>query len=54
MPKAYKIAELDGKKVKGEEISGLKGKIVIFDPEKSEVAKSLDIKEKGVYAIKTI
>jgi DNA-directed RNA polymerase subunit E" len=30
-----------------------KGKVVIMDPEKSEVAQKLKIKEKGVYAIKT-
>ena len=30
-----------------------KGKVVILDPEKSEVAQKLKIKEKGVYAIKT-
>jgi len=52
-PKAHKIAELDGKKIKVE-VTGLKGKIVILDPEKSEVAKSLEIKEKGVYSVKTL
>ncbi len=30
-----------------------KGKVIIIDPEKSEVAQKLKIKEKGVYAIKT-
>ena len=29
-----------------------KGKIIILDPEKSEIAKKLDIKAKGEYAIK--
>ena len=29
-----------------------KGKVVILDTEKSEIAKNLDIKEKGSYAIK--
>ena len=30
-----------------------KGKVVILDSEKSEVAQKLKIKEKGSYAIKT-
>lgn len=30
-----------------------KGRIVMFDPEKSEIAKKLNIKEKGNFAIKT-
>ena len=30
-----------------------KGRIVLLDPEKSEVAQKLKIKEKGAYAIKT-
>jgi len=30
-----------------------KGRIVVIDPEKSEVAKKLNIKEKGNFAIKT-
>lgn len=29
-----------------------KGKIIIIKPEESEIAKKLNIKEKGVYAIK--
>ncbi|MBI2452108.1 DNA-directed RNA polymerase subunit E'' [Candidatus Pacearchaeota archaeon] len=29
-----------------------KGKVVIFNPEQSEVAKNLNLKEKGEYAIK--
>ena len=33
----------------GEEI---KGKLTIFDPEKSEVAKNVGITKKGTYAIK--
>lgn len=32
--------------------SGLKGKFVILDPENSEIAKKLEINEKGVYAVK--
>lgn len=30
-----------------------KGKIVIVDPEKSEIAQKLKIKDKGTFAIKT-
>ncbi|MEM1535578.1 MAG: transcription elongation factor subunit Spt4 [Candidatus Pacearchaeota archaeon] len=29
-----------------------KGKIIVFDPEKSEIAKKLKIKQQGSYAIK--
>jgi DNA-directed RNA polymerase subunit E" len=32
---------------------GAKGRVVILNPEKSEVAKKLALKEKGNYAIKT-
>ncbi|MBS3146741.1 DNA-directed RNA polymerase subunit E'' [Candidatus Woesearchaeota archaeon] len=31
---------------------GFKGRITIIDPEKSEIAKKLNIKNKGEYAIK--
>ncbi|MCA9488122.1 MAG: DNA-binding protein [Nanoarchaeota archaeon] len=30
----------------------IKGKIVVANPEKSEIAKKLNIKEKGTFAIK--
>lgn len=30
-----------------------KGKVVILDPEKSEIAQKIKIKEPGAYAIKT-
>jgi DNA-directed RNA polymerase subunit E" len=36
-----------------ESTEGFKGRIVVFDSEKSEIAKKLDIKEKGNFAIKT-
>jgi len=32
---------------------GFKGRIVILNPEKSEIAKKLNLKEKGNFAIKT-
>jgi DNA-directed RNA polymerase subunit E" len=36
-----------------ESTEGFKGRIVVVDPEKSEIAKKLNIKEKGNFAIKT-
>ena len=30
-----------------------KGKVVVFDPEQSEIAKNSKLKDKGEYAIKT-
>lgn len=36
-----------------ESIEGFKGRIVVIDPEKSEIAKKLNIKSKGNFAIKT-
>lgn len=30
-----------------------KGRIVLLNPEKSEIAKNIDLKEKGNFAIKT-
>lgn len=32
---------------------GFKGRVVVIDPEKSEIAKNLNIKDKGEFAIKT-
>ena len=31
----------------------IKGKIVIFDPEKSEIAQKLKLEKKGTYATRT-
>ena len=36
-----------------ESTEGFKGRVVVLDPEKSEIAKKLKIKNKGNYAIKT-
>jgi len=36
-----------------ESTESFKGRIVVFDLEKSEIAKKLGIKEKGNFAIKT-
>ena len=35
-----------------ESIEGFKGKIVVLNPEKSEIAKKLNISKKGNFAIK--
>ena len=53
MAKVHKIKELDGKQVATkEETESLRGKIVILNPEQSEIAQRLEIKEKGVYGVK--
>lgn len=36
-----------------ESTESFKGRIVVLDPKKSEIAKKLNIKEKGNFAIKT-
>ncbi|MBU2503943.1 MAG: DNA-directed RNA polymerase subunit E'' [Nanoarchaeota archaeon] len=36
-----------------ESIEGYKGRVVVLDPEKSEIAKKLNLKDKGNFAIKT-
>lgn len=36
-----------------ESTDSFKGKTIILNPEKSEIAKKLNIKEKGTFAIKT-
>ena len=36
-----------------ESTESFKGRIVVLDPEKSEIAKKLKIKDKGNFAIKT-
>jgi DNA-directed RNA polymerase subunit E" len=36
-----------------EKTEGFKGKIMVLNPEKSEVAKRININEKGEFAIKT-
>jgi DNA-directed RNA polymerase subunit E" len=35
-----------------ETVSAFKGKMIILNPEQSEIAKNLSIKQKGNYAIK--
>ena len=44
-PKGIGTAKL----VPKEQSENLRGKIVVIKPEESEIAKKLDIKEKGVY-----
>ena len=36
-----------------ESTEGFKGRVVVLDPEKSEIAQKLNLKEKGNFAIKT-
>ncbi len=36
-----------------ENTEGFKGRIVILNPEKSEIAQKLELKDKGNFAIKT-
>lgn len=36
-----------------ESTEGFKGRIVVLNPEKSEIAKKLNLKDKGNFAIKT-
>ena len=36
-----------------ETTEGFKGRIVVLNPEKSEIAQKLNLKEKGNFAIKT-
>lgn len=35
-----------------ENTEGFKGRIVMFDPEKSEIAKQINVNDKGNFAIK--
>ena len=34
-------------------LTNWKGRVIILDPEQSEIAKKLNIKRKGTYALKT-
>ena len=53
MSRAVKVKELDGKVLlKKEETASLRGTIVVFDPEKSEIAKKIGAKEKGSFGMK--
>jgi len=53
MSRAVKTKELEGKQlVKREELSTLRGTVVVLNPEESEIAKNLGIKEKGVYGMR--
>lgn len=36
-----------------ESTEGFKGRIIVLDPEKSEIAQKLNLKSKGEFAIKT-
>jgi len=55
MSRAVKVRELgkdESEKLKVEGAEKLRGKVVIIKPEDSEIAKHLEIKEKGIYGIK--
>ena len=58
-PKACKICNriYEGNKcpecATSESTEGFKGRIVVLNPERSEIAKKLNIKTKGNFAIKT-
>lgn len=59
-PKACKICKTiyeEGEKCpkcdSRESIEGFKGRIIVLNPEKSEIAQKLNIKDKGNFAIKT-
>lgn len=57
-PKACKVCKLIHEESEcpkcgaKETTEGFKGKIIVLNPEKSELAQKLNIKEKGNYAIK--
>ena len=53
MSRAVKIKEMEGKiLVKKEDKATLRGTIIVFNPEQSEIAKRLEIKEKGFYGMR--
>lgn len=39
----------NAKMIQKDELENLRGKIIVLNPEESEIAKKLGIKEKGVY-----
>ncbi len=55
MDKIVKIFNINEKGINStklvpkDELENLRGKIVVINPEESEIAKKLSIKEKGVY-----
>lgn len=50
MSKTIKISDLDGKnQIKKEDSHSLRGRVFILDVENSEIAKNLEITEKGIY-----
>jgi DNA-directed RNA polymerase subunit E" len=57
-PKACKLCKTiyEGEKCpkcdSKESTEGFKGKIALLNPEKSEIAQKINIKEKGIFAIK--
>jgi len=54
MARAIGVKDEKGKKLLNkEESEGLRGNLVVLNPESSEIAKNLKISEKGSYSIKT-
>ncbi|MFH1425480.1 MAG: hypothetical protein ABIG28_01980 [archaeon] len=53
MSRAVKVKELDGKNVANkEEKAALRSTVVILNEEESEIAKNLQIKEKGFFGMR--
>lgn len=53
MSRAVKKKDFSGKTlVDKEQQAQLRGTIIILDPEQSEIAQKLQIKEKGIYGMK--
>lgn len=53
MAKVIKVKDLEGKKLLSKvDSEGLRGNIVVLNPESSEIAEHLKITEKGAYALK--
>ena len=53
MSRAVKTKDEEGKQLlKKEEMAVLRGSVVIFNSEESEIAKRLGIKEKGVFGMR--
>ena len=53
MSRAVKVKDMEGKQLlKKEEMSVLRGTVVVLSPEQSEIAKNLGINEKGFYGMR--
>ena len=53
MSRAVKIKDLEDKNlVKKEELQVLRGRVFVLNPEESEIAQHLKIKEKGIFGLR--